>query len=58
VNILGELALAPGLGIRSMRIRVSWYHAVGDALSDTPGANDSFGVGLGLPIGGPKSTKP
>jgi hypothetical protein len=57
VNVLGEFALAPGLGIRSMRIRVSWYHAFGDALADAPGANDSFGVGLGLPIGGPTSTR-
>ena len=57
VNLLGEFALAPSLGIRSTRIRVSWYHAFGDALSDAPGANDSFAVGFGLPIGGPKSTQ-
>ncbi|HEV2672518.1 MAG TPA: outer membrane beta-barrel protein [Gemmatimonadales bacterium] len=55
VNLLGEFALAPSLDIRSMRVRVSWYHAFGDALSDAPGANDSFAVGFGLPIGGPKS---
>jgi hypothetical protein len=58
VNVLGEFSLAPSLGLRSMRIRVSWYHAFGDALSDAPGANDSFAVGFGLPIGGPQSTKP
>lgn len=57
VNLLGEFALAPSLDIRSMRVRVSWYHAFGDALSDAPGANDSFAVGFGLPIGGPKSTQ-
>ncbi|HWC75002.1 MAG TPA: outer membrane beta-barrel protein [Gemmatimonadales bacterium] len=57
LNLLGEFALAPSLGIRSMRIRVSWYHAFGDALADAPGTNDSFGVGFGLPIGGPKSTQ-
>ena len=57
VNLLGEFALAPSLDIRSMRIRVSWYHAFGDALSDAAGANDSFAVGFGLPIGGPKSTQ-
>jgi hypothetical protein len=58
VNVLGEFSLAPSLGLRSMRIRVSWYHAFGDALSDAPGANDGFAVGFGLPIGGPQGTKP
>lgn len=57
VSVVGEFALAPSLDIRSMRIRVAWYHAFGDALSDAPGVNDSFGVGFGLPIGGPSSTK-
>ena len=57
MNLLGEFALAPSLAIRSMRIRVSWYHAFGNALSDAAGKNDSFGVGFGLPIGGPKAAK-
>ena len=57
VNLLGEFALAPSLGLRSMRIRVSWYHAFGAALSDADGKNDSIGIGFGLPIGGPKSAK-
>jgi len=54
VSATGEFALAPHLGLRSMRIRVVWYHAFGDALSDAPGANDTFGLGFGLPIGGPR----
>jgi len=57
LNFLGEFALAPSLGIRSMRIRVSWYHAFGDALGDTPGRNDTVALGFGLPIGGPKHTE-
>ena len=57
MSVVGEFALAPSLDIRSMRIRVVWYHGFGDALSDAPGVNDSFGVGFGLPIGGPSSTK-
>jgi hypothetical protein len=56
INVLGEFALAPSLGLRSMRIRVSWYHAIGDALADAPGINDTVALGFGLPIGGPKST--
>ena len=57
MSVVGEFAVAPSLGIRSMRIRITWYHGFGDALSDAPGVNDSFGVGFGLPIGGPSSTK-
>lgn len=57
VSATGEFFLAPGLGLRSMRIRVLWYHAFGDALSDAPGANDTIGVGFGLPIGGPRHTE-
>src|SRR5206468_13129732 len=53
----GEFSLAPQLGLRSMRIRVVWYHAFGDALSDAPGTNDTIGVGFGLPIGGPRHTR-
>jgi len=57
VSVVGEFALAPSQKLRSMRIRIIWYHGFGDALSDAPGVNDSFGVGFGLPIGGPSSTK-
>jgi hypothetical protein len=56
-NATGEFSLAPQLGLRSMRIRVFWYHAFGDALSDAPGANDTFGLGFGLPIGGPRQAE-
>lgn len=58
VNVLGEFALAPGLGLHSMRIRLAWYHAFGDALSDSPGTNDGLSIGFGLPIGGPSQTTP
>jgi hypothetical protein len=58
LNVLSEFALAPGLGLHSMRIRLAWYHAFGDALSDSPGTNDGLSVGFGLPIGGPSQTKP
>src|SRR5262249_8650936 len=57
VGATGEFALAPHLGLHSMRIRVVWYHAFGDALSDAPGANDTIGVGFGLPIGGPRQAE-
>jgi hypothetical protein len=57
VSVVGEFALAPSLDIRSMRIRLAWYHAFGDALSDETGTNDSIGIGFGLPIGGPSQTK-
>ena len=58
VNVLGEFVLAPGLGLRSMRIRLAWYHAFSDALSDAAGANDGIAIGFGLPIGGPRHTTP
>lgn len=58
LNVLSEFALAPGLGLHSMRIRLAWYHAFGDALSDSPGTNDGLSIGFGLPIGGPSQTKP
>ena len=54
VTAMAEFALAPKLGLHSMRIRALWYHAFSDALSDAPGANESFGIGFGLPIGGPR----
>jgi hypothetical protein len=54
VSAVAEFFLAPGLGLHSMRIRAVWYHAFGDALRDAPGRNDTFGVGFGLPIGGPR----
>ena len=54
VSAVAEFFLAPGLGLHSMRIRAVWYHAFGDALADAPGRNDTFGVGFGLPIGGPR----
>ena len=57
VSVTGEFALAPQLGLHSMRIRLVWYHAFGDALSDGPGKNDTFGVGFGLPIGGPRQAE-
>jgi hypothetical protein len=57
ISATGEFSLAPQLGLRSMRIRVVWYHAFGDALSDAPGTNDTIGVGFGLPIGGPRHTE-
>lgn len=57
VSAAGEFALAPHLGLHSMRLRVVWYHAFGDALADAPGANDTFGLGFGLPIGGPRHTE-
>ena len=54
VMAMAEFALAPKLGLHSMRIRALWYHAFSDALSDAPGANESLGIGFGLPIGGPR----
>jgi hypothetical protein len=57
VSATGEFSLAPQLGLHSMRVRVVWYHAFGDALSDAPGTNDTIGVGFGLPIGGPRHTE-
>lgn len=57
VSATGEFALAPQLGLRSMRIRIVWYHAFGDALADAPGVNDTFGLGFGLPIGGPRQAE-
>ena len=51
------LGIGPQLGLHSMRIRLVWYHAFGDALSDGPGKNDTFGVGFGLPIGGPRQAE-
>lgn len=57
VSATGEFFLAPRLGLHSMRIRAFWYHAFGDALSDAAGANDTIGVGFGLPIGGPRHTE-
>jgi hypothetical protein len=57
VNAVAEFALAPGLGLHSMRIRAVWYHGFGDALSDAPGTNDTVGLGFGLPIGGPRQAE-
>jgi len=57
LSALAEFSLAPKLGLHSMRIRAVWYHAFGDALSDAPGANDTIGIGFGLPIGGPRQTE-
>jgi hypothetical protein len=54
LSALAEFALAPKLGLHSMRIRAIWYHGFGDALSDAPGANDTIALGFGLPIGGPR----
>jgi hypothetical protein len=56
-NAVVEFALAPSLGLHSMRIRAVWYHAFGDALSDAPGTNDTIGLGFGLPIGGPRQAE-
>jgi hypothetical protein len=52
-SLLGEFALTPHLGLRSMRVRVTWYRGFGDVLNDTPGQNDGLGIGFALPIGGP-----
>jgi Outer membrane protein beta-barrel domain len=57
VTAMAEFALAPTLGLQSMRIRALWYHAFNDALSDAPGANESLGIGFGLPIGGTQHTE-
>jgi outer membrane protein with beta-barrel domain len=57
VSAIAEFALAPRLGLHSMRIRAVWYHGFGDALSDAPGTNDTIGLGLGLPIGGPRQAE-
>jgi hypothetical protein len=57
VNAVAEFALAPRLGLHSMRIRAVWYHGFGDALSDAPGTNDTIGLGFGLPIGGPRQAE-
>jgi hypothetical protein len=58
VNAVVEFALAPRLGLHSMRVRAIWYHGFGDALSDAPGTNDTVGLGFGLPIGGPRQAEP
>lgn len=58
VNAVVEFALAPRLGLHSMRVRAAWYHGFGDALSDAPGTNDMIGLGFGLPIGGPRQAEP
>jgi hypothetical protein len=57
VNAVAEFALAPRLGLHSMRIRAVWYHGFGDALTDAPGTNDTIGLGFGLPIGGPRQAE-
>lgn len=57
INAVAEFALAPRLGLRSMRIRAVWYHGFGDALTDAPGTNDTIGLGFGLPIGGPRQAE-
>ena len=58
VNAAVEFALAPRLGLHSMRVRALWYHGFGDALSDAAGTNDTIGLGFGLPIGGPRQAEP
>ena len=57
ISLLGEFALAPHLGLRSGRVRVTWYRSFGDVLSDTPGGNDVLGIGFALPIGGPPDSQ-
>lgn len=57
VNTVVEFALAPRLGLHSMRVRAVWYHGFDDALSDAPGTNDTVGLGFGLPIGGPRQAQ-
>lgn len=55
VNVLAEFALSQRRGLQSLRVRVSWYRAFGDALKDAPGQNDILTLGVGIPIGGPKA---
>jgi hypothetical protein len=55
VSVLAEFALSGKPGLQSLRVRVNWYRAFSDALSDTPGKNDILAFGLGIPIGGPKA---
>ena len=57
VNAVVEFALAPRLGLHSMRVRAVWFHGFGAALSDAPGTNDTVGLGFGLPIGGPRQAE-
>ena len=57
-NILAEFALSGSRGLQSMRVRASWYRALGDALTDAPGINDVLALGLGIPIGGPRAAAP
>jgi Outer membrane protein beta-barrel domain len=54
VSVLAEFAPSTRHGFQGLRVRASWYRAFGDALKDAPGRNDALGLGLGLPIGGPK----
>jgi hypothetical protein len=53
VSLLAEYAPSTRRGFQALRLRVSWYRAFNDALSDAPGRNDTLGLGFGLPIGGP-----
>jgi len=55
VSLLAEFALSGGSGLQSLRVRLNWYRAFADALSDAPGQNDILALGLGIPIGGPKA---
>jgi hypothetical protein len=57
INALGEFNVAPRLGLQSLRVRAGWYHAFREALTSAPGTNDSFMLGVGLPIGGAKRTE-